>query len=543
MKRLLITSALPYINGVKHLGNLAGSMLPADVYARYMRWRGREVLYVCATDEHGTPAELAAAAAGQDVATYCAEQHDIQAELGDRFGLSWDTFGRSSSPANHTHTQGYAKLLHENWFIERRTDQQYFCIDDDRFLPDRYIVGTCPKCAFPMARGDQCDQCGALMSPTDLLDPHSAISGSKNLELRETDHLYLLLSKMEPMIRKWLDERAHNWGPLARGIAYKHLDEGLRDRSITRDLKWGIPVPKLFQVPDSRMKDKVFYVWFDAPIAYISATVDSLGGESGDWWDYPDDVEYVQVMGKDNVAFHATTFPATILGAELDLKTVDVIKAFNWLNWNGGKFSTSENRGLFMDKALELYPADYWRWYLSINAPENSDTAFVWPAFQRSVNSDLADTLGNFVNRVVAMVGKYDGWVKIHDNTEVENKFWETVRIAETDYVTAMDKFEIVKGATALRHLWALGNQYLQENEPWKATKQERHEDAHRILSTAVMFIEKLADWSMPFIPFTANKLDDCTENNGDEAFIKSPGILFEKITDERLAELQILFP
>ncbi|KAK0351117.1 hypothetical protein LTR94_026271, partial [Friedmanniomyces endolithicus] len=349
MARLLITSALPYINGIKHLGNLAGSMLPADVWARFKRAQGHEVLYICATDEHGTPAELAAAAAGQDVRTYCDEQHLIQKTAGEAFGLSYDWFGRSSNPQNHSLTQHFAETLEANGLIEERVDRMIYSVDDARFLPDRYVEGTCPHCGHIGARGDQCDNCGRLLDPTDLIDPYSSVSGSRNLEVRDTRHLYLLQTKIEPEIRAWVDAKS-GWQVLAKSIAYKHMDEGLIDRGITRDLSWGVPVTKAGK-PRPGMEDKVFYVWFDAPIEYIAATQEwseATGADWKRWWRLDqgaDDVRYVQFMGKDNVAFHTVSFPATIIGSGEPWKTVDQLKAFNWLNWYGGKFSTSQKRG------------------------------------------------------------------------------------------------------------------------------------------------------------------------------------------------------
>ena len=398
MSRILITSALPYINGIKHLGNLAGSMLPADVYARFQRARGHDVLYICATDEHGTPAELAAAKAGQDVRTYCDEQHEIQKKAGEAFGLSYDWFGRSSSRQNRELTQEFCAALDRNGLIEERVDKMVYSIDDGRFLPDRYVEGTCPHCGYDKARGDQCDNCGRLLDPTDLIDPYSAVSGSRNLEVRDTRHLYLLQTKVEGRLRDWIASH-HDWPALALSIANKHLDEGLIDRGITRDLKWGVPVAKDGK-PRPGFEDKVFYVWFDAPIEYIAATRElfdapTSSGGKGDpegwkrWWRLDagaDDVKYVEFMGKDNVAFHTVSFPATILGSGEPWKMVDTLKAFNWLNWYGGKFSTSMNRGVFMDQALELLPADDWRWYLIANSPENSDSSFTWEQFQATVN-------------------------------------------------------------------------------------------------------------------------------------------------------------
>ena len=286
MSRILITSALPYINGIKHLGNLAGSMLPADVWARFKRGQGDEVLYICATDEHGTPAELAAAAAGQDVRAYCDEQHQIQKAAGEAFGLSYDWFGRSSNAPNHRLTQHFAHALEANGLIEERVDQMVYSVDDARFLPDRYVEGTCPHCAYPKARGDQCDNCGRLLDPTDLIDPYSSVSGSRNIEVRDTRHLYLLQTKIEPQIRAWVDGKT-GWQPLAKSIAYKHLDEGLIDRGITRDLAWGVPVVGPDGGPRPGMEGKVFYVWFDAPIEYIGATEEwaqANGRTWRDWW-------------------------------------------------------------------------------------------------------------------------------------------------------------------------------------------------------------------------------------------------------------------
>ncbi|MBX9615666.1 MAG: methionine--tRNA ligase, partial [Caulobacteraceae bacterium] len=399
MSRILITSALPYINGIKHLGNLAGSMLPADVYARFQRARGHEVLYICATDEHGTPAELAAAAAGQDVQTYCDEQHEIQKVAGQAFGLSYDWFGRSSREPNRRLTQHFARVLEEQGLIEERVDRMIYSVDDARFLPDRYVEGTCPHCGHVGARGDQCDNCGRLLDPTDLIAPYSAVSGSTNLEVRDTRHLYLLQTKLEGRIRDWIESKS-DWQTLARSIALKHLDEGLIDRGITRDLKWGVPVVGPDGAPRPGMEGKVFYVWFDAPIEYIGATEEWAQANGGDWESWwrldkgADDVRYVQFMGKDNVAFHTVSFPATILGSGEPWKTVDTLKAFNWLNWYGGKFSTSQKRGVFMDQALEILPADYWRWRLTAYGPEHSDSAFTWEDFQASTNKDLADVLG-----------------------------------------------------------------------------------------------------------------------------------------------------
>ncbi len=398
--RILVTSALPYVNGIKHLGNLAGSILPADVYARFQRLRGRDVLFVCGTDEHGTPAELAAQQAGLPVADYCARQHAAQADIYRRLHISFDHFGRSSSLANHALTQQLFLRLEANGFIEERVLRQLWSRADDRFLPDRYVVGTCPHCGDPSARGDQCDSCGTLLDPAELITPRSALSGSTALEARATRHLFLLQSKLTDHLRRWLDTKT-DWDPLVLSLARGLLDQGLQDRCITRDLAWGVPVPK------PGWDGKVFYVWFDAPIAYAALTQEWAAAAPGrdwrDWWRTGSGTRLVQFLGKDNVAFHALTFPATIIGSGADIRLVDRIKGFSWLTWGEGKFSTSRGRGIFLDSALDELPPDRWRWWLTANAPEASDTRFTPALFATGCNADLADGLGNLTRRVLSL--------------------------------------------------------------------------------------------------------------------------------------------
>ena len=557
MARILITSALPYINGIKHLGNLAGSMLPADVWARFKRGQGHEVLYICATDEHGTPAELAAAAAGQDVRTYCDEQHLIQKTAGQAFGLSYDWFGRSSNEPNRRLTQHFAKVLEDNGFIEERVDRMIYSVDDARFLPDRYVEGTCPHCGHVGARGDQCDNCGRLLDPTDLIDPYSAVSGSRNLEVRDTRHLYLLQTKLEQPIRDWVGSK--DWQTLARSIAYKHLDEGLIDRGITRDLKWGVPVVGADGGPRAGMEGKVFYVWFDAPIEYIGATEEWAQVKGGDWESWwrldkgADDVRYVQFMGKDNVAFHTVSFPATILGSGEPWKSVDQLKAFNWLNWYGGKFSTSQKRGVFMDQALELLPADYWRWQLTAYGPEHSDSAFTWEQFQGAVNKDLADVLGNFVNRIVKFAeSKFDGVVpEGGESGEVEAKLEADIRAAVAEATEQFEAMEFRKAAQAVRAAWVLGNEYLQEAAPWTALKTDRDRAAVGV-RTGLNLVALFARLAAPILPFTAGKIaasvgaDDLSWPDADADLLNAvpagqavaaQGVLFAKIDDAQVTE------
>jgi methionyl-tRNA synthetase len=506
--RHLITSALPYINGVKHLGNLVGSMLPADAYARYLRARGEEVLYICATDEHGTPAELAAAADGLDVAEYCRIQHERQRRLGERFMLSFDHFGRSSSPQNHDLTKSFARKLEENGYIEERSTEQMYSPTDGRFLPDRYVIGTCPHCGYPRARGDQCENCTRLLDPTQLIDPRSAISGATDLELRESRHLFLLQSKLVPDLRAWLDTKP-DWPILVRSIALKWLDEGLEDRSITRDLSWGVPVDR------PGFEGKVFYVWFDAPIEYIAATAEwaeanGRGEEWRGWWHEADDVRYSQFMAKDNVPFHTVGFPCTIIGSREPWHLVDYLKAFNWLTYEGGKFSTSEHRGVFMDDALDLLPADYWRYYLLRNAPESDDSDFTWEHFAGTVNKDLADTLGNFVNRTLRFTQRAFGESVPEGGApgEAEEALAMELGAALRDFDEQMGRAEFRKATATLRGIWTLGNTYVDRAAPWAAIKTDR-DRAALALRTAINLIRVFALVARPTIPATAELLLD----------------------------------
>ncbi len=511
MARILITSAIPYINGIKHLGNLVGSQLPADLYARFCRARGDEVMFICATDEHGTPAELAAAKAGKPVAEYCAEMHEVQKGLSEGFRLSFDKFGRSSSPQNHALTQYFAGRLADNGYIEEVTEKQVYSNADGRFLPDRYIEGTCPNCGYDKARGDQCENCTKQLDPTDLIDPRSAISGSTDLEVRETKHLYLRQSALKDRLDAWIDEKS-DWPVLTTSIAKKwlHDGDGLQDRGITRDLDWGVPVKK-GDADWPGMEGKVFYVWFDAPIEYIAATKEWSDEKGLDddawqrWWRTDkgaEDVRYVQFMGKDNVPFHTLSFPATIIGSGDPWKLVDYIKSFNYLNYDGGQFSTSQGRGVFMDQALDILPADYWRWWLLSHAPENSDSEFTWENFQASVNKDLADVLGNFVSRVTKFCRSKFGET-VPEGGETGPR--EEALIADLSkrldaYQAHMEAIDVRKASSELRAMWAAGNEYLQEAAPWSVFKEDEAAAA-AIIRLSLNLIRLYGVLSAPFIP------------------------------------------
>ncbi len=565
MARHLITSAIPYINGIKHLGNLVGSQLPADLFARYQRARGNEVLFLCATDEHGTPAELAAAKAGKPVAEYCAEMHEVQSKIADGFGLSFDHFGRSSSAQNQSLTQHFAGVLADQNLIAEVSETQMYSHTDGRYLPDRYIEGTCPNCGFDSARGDQCDNCTKQLDPVDLINPHSTISGSTDLEMRETKHLYLRQSQMKDQLEAWIDSKM-DWPVLTTSIAKKWLNDGdgLQDRGITRDLDWGVPV-KRGDADWPGMEGKVFYVWFDAPIEYIACSQEWVdAGKGSDWQRWwrtdqgADDVTYTQFMGKDNVPFHTLSFPATILGSGEPWKLVDYIKSFNYLNYDGGQFSTSRGRGVFMDQALEILPADYWRWWLLSNAPESSDAEFTWENFQANVNKDLADVLGNFVSRITKFCRSKFGEVVPEGGSygEQEEKLIADITTRLRDYETHMNAIDVRKAAAELRAIWVAGNEYLQSAAPWSTFKEDPETAAAQV-RLGLNLIRLYAVLSAPFIPSTAARMMEAMQTSDDtwpadvaEALshltagheFSVPDVLFAKITDEQREEWQDRF-
>jgi methionyl-tRNA synthetase len=559
MAKVLITSALPYINGTKHLGNLVGSLLPADVQARFRRQIGDAVLFICATDEHGTPAELAARDAGLDVAAYCERQHAIQADIYRGFALSFDYFGRSSSVENHELTQHFYRCLDANGLIEERLVKQIWSPADQRFLPDRYVLGTCPHCGFAAARGDQCDGCASLLDPVDLIAPRSALSGSSRLERRDSRHLFLRQSLLVERLCHWVDGRS-GWPPFVTSLARSLLTADLRDRCITRDLAWGVPVPR------AGFDGKVFYVWFDAPIAYIATTKAWAGHEPArrdwkDWWWEADDVTYLQFLGKDNVPFHVVSFPATLIGAQEPWKRVDVIKGFHWLNHAGGKFSTSRRRGIFTDAALAECPADYWRWWLIANAPETSDTEFTFARFAAGVNKDLADTLGNLVNRCLQFTAQHfaatvpaQGTADAPEHTLAE-ELDRRIATLRGHHAT----LEFRKAAAETRAIFTLANVYLTEQAPWTAIKTDRARAA-AVVRTALNLIRVCAVLSWCIVP---NLAAEILRNLGETADLPpwpslpglaeldrlphgrplgNPGPLAAKISDDDVDRLTLLY-
>ncbi len=567
MKRVLITSAIPSVNGVKHLGNLVGSMLPADVYARFCRARGYETLAICATDEHGAPIELAAAEEGIPVSDYCDKWHAIQTELGAKFGLSWDHFGRSSSDQNRELTWHFARQLWKNGHLDVRTTKQAYSATDGRFLPDRYVIGTCPHCGYDRARGDQCENCTRVLDPVDLIDPRSAVSGAKDIEIRDSQHLFLKQSDFVDELRAWIASHKSEWPVLVTSIANKWLDEGLQDRGITRDLEWGFPVPD--DIADGKLKGKVFYVWFDAPIEYIGATKEwsDKNGQGDDawrrWWygDAAKDVTYVEFMGKDNVPFHTIIFPAMIMGTGEPWKLVDRLKGFNYLQYRDEKISTSARRGIFMDSALDILPADYWRYYLMANSPESADSNFTWDHFAGVINKDLADVLGNFVNRVTKFcVARFDGQVPSEGAYGPDElALCEELDRRVGQYTEFLEQTEFRKALGELRAIWVAANEYITRAAPWTHFKTDRTKAAVGIrmglnlihlfghlawpvMPTVARAIHHAIQPSPEIIPWPDEGMVEFLDDLDHGQPINPPDVLFAKITDEQIAEWQVRF-
>ncbi|MFW9917612.1 MAG: methionine--tRNA ligase [Candidatus Thorarchaeota archaeon] len=511
-EKYIVTSALPYVNGVKHLGNLVGSLLPADIYARYLRMRGKDVIAICGTDEHGTPAELSALSEKMDVAKYCDKYYKIQSKIYEDFGLSFDLFGRTNSPVHYEQTKTIFQNLKKGGYVIRKTHAQLYCKVDKRFLPDRYVKGTCPKCGYEKARGDQCENCTTVHDATTLIEPQCSICGGNEIEVRESEHFFLKLDAIEEKLRQWLETKEH-WPKTTITIAKQWIRDGLKDRCITRDLKWGIPVE------EPGFERKVFYVWFDAPIGYISITRDwALLQDTPERWKdywYDQDTKLIQFLAKDNVPFHTITWPATMMGQNEaapqneQFTLAHTVKGFQWLNYEEGKFSTSENRGVFTDTALELYPADYWRYYLVVIAPERHDTSFSWKEFQNTINSDLADALGNFVQRVSVFLNQhFEGRIPVVAQVgEQEESIFAKTRSTANKVQSAMDEIEFQKSLLEIRGLLSEFNTYFQQKAPWKAVKDAERESAAITLNTCAKLLKTAGILLEPFIPFTAERI------------------------------------
>lgn len=497
-QKYLITSALPYVNGDLHLGHLVGCWLPSDIYARFCRARGRDVLYICGADEHGTPAVVGAMKENMPIIEYNNKYYEKHLRAVRDFNLSFDLYGR-------THTELQEKLIHDLFnrldalgLIEERETVQPFSIDDNMFLADRQLVGTCPKCGYDGARGDQCDNCSATYDASELINPRSTISGSTNIEMRPTKNLFFLASRVQGTWRDWLKSHAPKWSRTAAAIAQGWANDELRDTSITRDLPWGIPVNK------PGYEDKVFYVWFDAPWGYVSIS-QAANKNWADWWKNPD-AHYAQFMGKDNVKFHAVFFPEQQLAMNDNWKTVDMLKSMNFLNFEGGKFSKSEHRGVFLTDALSIAPADAWRYALIASAPETDDTDFTFTRFADIVNKDLNGMLGNFVSRVCKLTNKNFGDT-VPSAGATDNALVTQINEKLRELTDALDACEFRAAIVALRSLYAIGNEYMTVHEPWTLVKNGDMDAAGAVLNQCFQLIDLYARVSAPFIPAAAEKM------------------------------------
>ncbi len=540
-KKYLITSALPYVNYNLHIGHMAGCLLPSDIYARFCRAMGRDVLFVCGADEHGTTSEVGAMKENMPVKEYCDKYRNAHLRDVENFEMSFDLYGR-------THTTQHENLIHDLFtrldsrgMIVEKSSMQPYSVKDKMFLADRFVIGTCPKCGYENAYGNECSACGATLEPSELINPHSAITTDSPVEMRETKHLYFKTSEMQGKLREWVNSR-QGWPKTATAIANKWLDEGLHDSPITRDLKWGIPVNK------PGFEDKVFYVWFDAPWGYVSIS-QAATDDWASWWKN-DDCHYTQFMGKDNVSFHAVFFPAQELAMDDGWKTVDVLKAFNFLNFEGAKISKSTGNGIFLNQAIEDASADAWRYAICASLPETDDTDFTLSRFADIVNKDLNGMLGNFVSRVCKLTAKNFGNV-VPNHSAPDLNLEKQINEKLAELTSALDACEFRAAVFALRGLWAIGNEYMTEHEPWALVKNGDLESAGAVLNNCMQLIDLYARISEPFIPDAAQKMHNVFKLSCDNSWPTKmeyripdstefiiPENLFERIDDDKVAEL-----
>ena len=547
IKRYTVTAALPYTNGPVHIGHLAGVYVPADVYVRYLRSRGRDVAFICGSDEHGVPITIKAKKEGITPQQVVDKYNKIIKDSFAAFGISFDNYSRTSAAVHHrTASDFFRRLYDEGKFIEE-TSSQYYDAVAQQFLADRYITGTCPKCGAEGAYGDQCEKCGSTLSPQELIDPKSALSGETPI-LKETTHWYLPLEKYEDWLREWiLEGHKGDWKPNVLGQVKSWLDDGLRPRAVTRDLDWGIPVPV------EGAEGKVLYVWFDAPIGYISSTKEWAEREGKDWEPYwkSDDTKLVHFIGKDNIVFHCIIFPS-MLRAHGDYILPENVPANEFLNLEGNKLSTSKNWAVWLNEYLEEFPGkqDVLRYALIATAPETKDNDFTWKDFQGRNNSELVAILGNFINRALVLTQKYYGGVvpSGENLTEEDKATLEEMRSYPEKIALSIEKYRFREAAAEMMNLARLGNKYLAENEPWKVVKTDPVR-TESIMYTALQIAASLTTMCEPFVPFAAEKLAQmmnivapCWDEVASKEILILTGhkigevsLLFEKIEDEAI--------
>ena len=545
-KRYTVTTALPYANGPVHIGHLAGVYIPADTYVRYLRMKGEEVLFVGGSDEHGVPITIKAEKEGCTPQDIVDRYHNIIKDSFEKLGISYDIYSRTSSKTHHETAAAFFKKLYEDGkFIERETEQ-FFDPERNKFLSDRYIIGTCPKCGNDHAYGDQCEKCGSSMSPEELINPHSALSGAK-LVKKATKHWYLPLDQYEQWLRDWIIEGHKEWKPNVYGQVKSWLDNGLQPRAVTRDLDWGVPVPL------EEADGKVLYVWFDAPIGYISNTIEHCAGNGTDWkkWWKDEDTKLVHFIGKDNIVFHCIIFPC-MLKAYGDYIVPENVPANEFLNLENDKISTSRNWAVWLHEYLEEFPGkqDVLRYVLTANAPETKDNNFTWKDYQDRNNNELLAVFGNFVNRTLVLTHKYfEGKVPALTNlNEKDNAAIEEMNQYPDKIAHLLDTYKFREALSELMNLARLGNRYLTENEPWKQFKTDP-ERVKTVLAVSLQIVAKLAILSEPFLPFSAKKLQSMIGlevsgwNQAKETVLLNENdligeveLLFTKVEDETVA-------
>lgn len=501
-KRILVTSALPYANGPIHLGHLAGAYLPADIYVRYQRLKKRDVLYICGSDEHGVPITIAAEKKGASPQEIVDEFHFRNKEAFARFGMSFDYYGRTSSPMHHKTSQEFFLKLYEQGVFKKKIEQQLYDPKAAMFLPDRYVKGECPQCGYAEAYGDQCEKCGTSLSPTELKNPISALTGEKP-QLKETEHWYIPLGNFQEQISGWISSR-HGWKSNVLGQVKSWLSDGLADRAVTRDLSWGVAVP----LPDA--KGKVLYVWFDAPIGYISATKEwaEAQGDPNLWKIYWQDAEtkLVHFIGKDNIVFHCIMFPAMLM-AHGDYVLPENVPANEFLNLEGNKLSTSKNYAVWLEDYVEKFEIDPLRYYLATIAPETKDSDFSWQEYLIRNNSELADILGNFINRTLAFTKKqFAGKVPPRrDLDDLDHMMLRTISRAPAKIGAAVEKVELRKALTLFMDVARTANKYFNDQEPWK-TARENPDKCATTLNICLYTCNALAILMEPLLPFSAER-------------------------------------
>jgi methionyl-tRNA synthetase len=547
-KRYTVTSALPYANGPVHIGHLAGVYIPADIYARYLRLKGEDVIFIGGSDEHGVPITIKARQEGVSPQQIVDKYHKMIKDSFEEFGISFDVYSRTSAPVHHETASAFFRKLYDNGQFIEKDSEQYYDEETRHFLADRYIIGTCPHCSFERAYGDQCENCGTSLSPTDLINPKSVLSGNPPV-MKATKHWYLPLDQYEPWLREWiLEGHKHDWKPNVYGQCKSWIDQGLQPRAVTRDLDWGV------KVPIEGTDGKVLYVWFDAPIGYISATREWGEATGKDWekyWKSPDS-KLVHFIGKDNIVFHCIIFPS-MLKAEGTFILPDNVPANEFLNLEGDKISTSRNWAVWLHEYLEAFPGkqDVLRYVLCAAAPETKDNDFTWKDFQARNNSELLAIFGNFVNRTLVLTHKYfngkvpaAGILSADDRSTIKTLAGFPGKISQS-----LESYRFREALAEFMNLARLGNKYLTDAEPWKIFKTDPERVA-TILNISLQICASLAILAEPFLPFTAEKLRDML-NLGENLWhkagnsqvllanndIKEPSLLFEKIEDSQIEE------